>query len=57
MTSDGPFARSSSTYIADDRYVSPWIFLATTGCRRGECLGLRWADLEFDDATAPSPGR
>ncbi|MGQ0616242.1 MAG: Arm DNA-binding domain-containing protein [Acidimicrobiia bacterium] len=25
--------------IADDRYVTPWIFLATTGCRRGNGLG------------------
>jgi integrase len=39
-------------FIADDRYLTPWIFLATTGCRRGECLGLRWADLDLDKATA-----
>jgi integrase len=39
-------------FIAEDRYLTPWIFLATTGCRRGECLGLRWADLDLDDATA-----
>ncbi len=38
--------------IADDRYVTPWIFLATTGCRRGECLGLRWSDLDLDGSTA-----
>jgi integrase len=39
-------------FIADDRYLAPWIFLATTGCRRGECLGLRWSDLDLDRATA-----
>jgi integrase len=33
-----------------DRYYWPWLFLATTGCRRGEALGLRWADL--GDGTA-----
>ncbi len=37
--------------IANDRYVTPWIFLATTGCRRGECLGLRWDDLDLDGST------
>lgn len=39
-------------FIADDRCLAPWIFLATTGCRRGECLGLRWTDLDLDRATA-----
>lgn len=39
-------------FIAGDRYLAPWIFLATTGCRRGECLGLRWADVDLDAATA-----
>ncbi len=39
-------------FIADDRYVAPWIFLATTGCRRGECLGLRWTDIDLGGATA-----
>lgn len=38
--------------IADDRLLMPWIFLATTGCRRGECLGLRWSDLDLERATA-----
>ena len=39
-------------FIADDRYLAPWIFLATTGCRRGECLGVRWEDLDLDRSTA-----
>ncbi len=39
-------------FIAEDRYLAPWILLATTGCRRGECLGLWWSDLDLDNATA-----
>lgn len=32
----------------DGRYGPPFTFLATTGCRRGECLGLRWEDVDLD---------
>lgn len=32
-----------------DRYQPPWLFLATTGCRRGEMLGLRWQDVDLDE--------
>lgn len=39
-------------FIADNRYLPAWVFLATTGCRRGECLGLKWSDLDLDNATA-----
>ena len=39
-------------FIADDRYLPAWMFLATTGCRRGECLGLKWSDLDLDKGTA-----
>lgn len=39
-------------FVADSRYLPAWVFLATTGCRRGECLGLRWDDLDLDAATA-----
>lgn len=28
------------------------VFLATTGCRRGEALGLRWRDLDLDGGRA-----
>lgn len=31
------------------RYGALWAFLALTGCRRGEALGLRWDDI--DDTT------
>jgi integrase len=46
---DGPepeFAR------ARHRFHFVWLFLATSGCRRGEVLGLRWRDISFDEATA-----
>lgn len=35
-----------------DRYYPLWVLLATTGMRRGEALGLRWADLELDAGQA-----
>ncbi len=35
-----------------DRYGYPWSFLATTGCRRGEMLGLRWSDVDLDAGVA-----
>lgn len=31
----------------DTRYGPAWLFLATTGVRRGEALGLRWSDLDL----------
>lgn len=33
---------------ADDRYGPLWHFLATTGMRRGEVLGLRWRDVDLE---------
>ena len=35
-----------------DRYWPAWLFLATTGCRRGEALGLRWADVDLGGSRA-----
>jgi integrase len=37
---------------ADDYYGPAWAFLASTGCRRGEALGLRWSDLDLDGKRA-----
>ena len=37
---------------AEARYYPVWTVLATTGCRRGEALGLRWADLDLDAGVA-----
>ena len=47
-SSFGPF----STSPPRARYLPAWIFLATSGCRRGECLGLRWCDIDLDEGTA-----
>jgi integrase len=44
--------RAFLTYAAESRYLPAWIFLATSGCRRGECLGLRWSDIDLDAGTA-----
>jgi integrase len=35
-----------------NRYHPAWFFLATTGVRRGEALGLRWSEIDFDASTA-----
>jgi integrase len=35
-----------------DRYFAGWYLLATGGMRRGEALGLRWADLDLDAGRA-----
>jgi integrase len=34
------------------RYWAAYLLLATTGLRRGEALGLRWADLDLDGGRA-----
>ena len=44
--------RAFLDYAAASQYMPAWIFLATSGCRRGECLGLRWPDIDLDAATA-----
>jgi integrase len=37
---------------ADDPMAAAWRLLITTGMRRGELLGLRWADLDLGERTA-----
>lgn len=44
--------RAFLDYASDSPYLPAWIFLATSGCRRGECLGLRWGDVDLDESTA-----
>jgi integrase len=39
-------------FVADSPYLPAWLFLATSGSRRGEVLGLKWDDLDLDVATA-----
>ncbi|MEZ5116661.1 MAG: site-specific integrase [Candidatus Nanopelagicales bacterium] len=43
-------ARDLATFLAATQehvYGPVWAFLAATGCRRGEALGLRWSDLHL----------
>lgn len=37
-------------YVKDDRLYAAWLLSATTGMRRGEVIGLRWRDIDFDTA-------
>jgi integrase len=36
----------------DERHWAAWQFIATTGCRRGEAIGLRWSDVDLERGTA-----
>lgn len=38
-------------HVASDRLQGMWRLLASTGMRRGEVLGLRWEDVDFELAT------
>ncbi len=44
----GPQLATFLDRLEGNRYRWSWLFLATTGCRRGEALGLRWQDVDFD---------
>jgi integrase len=48
----GEQLRAFLDYASDSRLLPAWIFLATSGCRRGECLGLRWDDFDLEGSTA-----
>ncbi|HMS24688.1 MAG TPA: site-specific integrase [Acidimicrobiia bacterium] len=37
-----------ASQAATDKYYPLWLFLATTGVRRGEALGLEWQDLNME---------
>lgn len=48
-------ANELATFLAlteGERYHFAWLFLATTGCRRGEALGLRWQDVDLEAGLA-----
>jgi integrase len=47
-----PELRSFLELVADDDLYAAWHTAASTGLRRGEVLGLRWADLDLDRARA-----
>jgi integrase len=40
--------RAFLAHVAADRWATMWRLLATTGMRRGEALGLRWADVDLE---------
>ncbi len=40
-------AQAFVTEITGDRLEALWILMLTTGMRRGEVLGLRWADIDL----------
>lgn len=40
--------RSFLEYVADDPLYAAWVLSANTGMRRGEVLGVRWQDIDFD---------
>ena len=44
--------RSFLDGVRDDRLHAAYVLLATTGMRRGEALGLRWADLDLEEGHA-----
>ncbi len=45
-------ARRVLDFVADSPYLPAWLYLATSGSRRGEVLGLKWTDVNLDRATA-----
>ena len=48
----GAQVRQFFEFVSESRYLPAWLFLATSGCRRGEALGLRWSDVDLDERTA-----
>jgi integrase len=42
--------RAFLEHVADDWLYPAWLLFATTEMRRGEVSGLRWTDLDLDDA-------
>lgn len=40
--------RAFLSAVTNDRLFAAWLLAATTGMRRGELLGLRWADVDLD---------
>jgi integrase len=50
-TWDGPQALQFLDATADDACAGGYLLALTAGLRRGECLGARWDDVNFDRGT------
>jgi integrase len=48
--------RGFLAHVRTDRLYAVWLLVATTGMRRGELAGLRWADVDLDGSRV-SPRR
>lgn len=40
--------RSFLRFLESDPFYAAWVLSSSTGMRRGEVLGLRWQDIDFD---------
>ena len=47
-SSGSPQTASSTLFNSDDRLRGRWVLLAHDRMRRGEAVGLRWADVDLD---------
>lgn len=43
-------ARTLLGIVENDRLYAAWLLAISTGMRRGEILGLRWSDVDLEDA-------
>src|SRR5207237_731819 len=41
--------RTFLDHVASDRLAAAWLLAVSTGMRKGEILGLRWEDVDFDE--------
>jgi integrase len=47
-----PHCERAASLTCDSAFYPALVFLASTGARRGECLALRWSDLNLTAGTA-----